>query len=99
MNAQLKPGVVTKLKLVFRPNNTVSASANFVGNLTDVFAGSYSTYARFSDGTVRSWGTIPPEAIDTGKRTKSPSAARNVSYGTIVGWRLPIRAGAWPVAK
>jgi hypothetical protein len=31
--------------------------------------------------------------------TNSPSAAANVSYGAIEGWRFPIRAGVSPVAN
>ena len=31
--------------------------------------------------------------------TNSPSDAVNVSYGTMLGWRLPSRAGTLPVAK
>lgn len=55
--ATLSPGLITTLKMTFRPNNPVSVSASFVSNVAEVSRGTSSTYAVMSDGTVQVWGS------------------------------------------
>jgi hypothetical protein len=57
--ATLRPGVVTTLEMVFRPNNQVTVSANFLTNVAEVGVGWFASIARMVDGTVRFWGGDP----------------------------------------
>ncbi|HEY5453776.1 MAG TPA: hypothetical protein VIQ54_33715 [Polyangia bacterium] len=57
--ATLRPGVVTSVELVFRPNNPVTVSANFLTNVAEIGVGWFGSIARMVDGTVRFWGGDP----------------------------------------
>ena len=57
--ATLRPGVVTSVELVFRPNNQVTVSANFLTNVAEIGVGWFGSIARMVDGTVRFWGSDP----------------------------------------
>jgi hypothetical protein len=48
----LKPGVVTNLTMNFRPDNPVSATANFIGDVVQIATSMYATYYVMADGTV-----------------------------------------------
>jgi alpha-tubulin suppressor-like RCC1 family protein len=54
--ATLQPGVVTDVELTFRKNNPVTATANFLDNVAEIAVGTFATYARMADGTVKQWG-------------------------------------------
>lgn len=51
----LEPGVVTQVPLVFRRNNPVTATVNFVGNIQGLAVGQSASYA-LVDGKVYEWG-------------------------------------------
>lgn len=59
---QLRAGAIANVPLTFRPDNSVSASANFVGNIVRIDAGTTSTWVILSDGSVRvtGWSTYVP---------------------------------------
>jgi alpha-tubulin suppressor-like RCC1 family protein len=55
----LQAGVTASLTLTFRPNNSVSGSASFVGNITQIALGDDELALVFSDGSVRGAGDWP----------------------------------------
>jgi alpha-tubulin suppressor-like RCC1 family protein len=57
-----RAGVITSLVLNLRQNNTVSATANFVGNVVSMTAGYSSTGLVLADGSVRTTGSWSPLA-------------------------------------
>jgi hypothetical protein len=60
-----RAGVVTSLVLNLRPNNVVSATANFVGNVVAMSAGYSSSGLVLADGSVRTAGNWSPFAGPT----------------------------------
>lgn len=52
----VQSGVTTSPTITFRPNNTVTATANFVGNVVQVATNQYVIDVLYSDGTVRGAG-------------------------------------------
>jgi alpha-tubulin suppressor-like RCC1 family protein len=55
----LQAGVVTSLTLTFRPNNPVTGTPSFVGNVVQIAIGDTAIYAVMTDGTVEASGTVP----------------------------------------
>jgi alpha-tubulin suppressor-like RCC1 family protein len=54
----LHEGVITWLTMTFRPDNPVTATPNFVGNVVQVAVGAASIAAVLSDGTVEAAGNF-----------------------------------------
>jgi hypothetical protein len=54
--ATLVAGYVSTVSLNFKQNNNVSVTANFSGNVAEIYTSYYATYARMGDGTVMQWG-------------------------------------------
>src|SRR5260221_183260 len=52
----LQPGLVTNVDLVFRRNNTVTATGNFLENVSQIAVGDFATYSLMGDGSVKQWG-------------------------------------------
>jgi alpha-tubulin suppressor-like RCC1 family protein len=81
----LQPGVVSSLIINFRPNNAVSGTANFVGNLTQVALGwTPSVGLVLSDGTVRASGDyILGSAGSTFTTVPGLANVRQLAYGGV----------------
>ena len=58
--ATFRVGVVTSLTLNLRQNNDVGVNANFIGNISDISAGWWTTALVMADGTVRTAGYWDP---------------------------------------
>jgi hypothetical protein len=56
--ANIQGGVVTSLTMTFRPDNPVTGTANFVGNVVNLAAGLSAIAAVLSDGTVDAAGDL-----------------------------------------
>lgn len=52
----VQSGVISSPAITFRPNNAVTATANFVGNVVEVASNEYVIDVLYSDGTVRGSG-------------------------------------------
>lgn len=55
-SATLVAGYVSTVSLNFKQNNSVSVTANFAGNVAEIYTSYFATYARMGDGTVMQWG-------------------------------------------
>jgi alpha-tubulin suppressor-like RCC1 family protein len=78
----LEAGVVTNITMTFRPDNPVTANANFVGNVVDVRSSYAATYIVLSDGTVRQSGN----SYLTNSQTFVPIPGLTNVVQIAVGW-------------
>ena len=79
LSISVQAGVVTSPAITFRPNNTVTATANFVGNVVQVASSYNAIDVVYSDGTVRGAGNQSPLGLGTLKTFTSLSSLTNVA--------------------